>query len=264
MPTTDKFLPQIIQSIFFSGYTIFNTLIYGIILIRILYGILKLFKNLKINPKSIIYSIIPFIILGSLTRALVDNHILPKTIFLITPGIYFLIGILTIISLLIGYYLNEKEKINYKYTIFIIGLILAIIPITLIPHINLTPLIYIISIWGIFTIIFYLIGKVWTLYKDKINLSIISAHLFDASSTFIAVDYFGYYEQHVLPNFIHSYINTAATMFPLKIIVISLALYLVDKYIDDETINGLLKLTIFVLGLAPGLRNFLTLAIGTF
>ena len=76
----------------------------------------------------------------------------------------------------------------------VIGLILAIIPITLIPHINLTPLIYIISIWGIFTIIFYLIGKVWTLYKDKINLSIISAHLFDASSTFIAVDYFGYYD----------------------------------------------------------------------
>ena len=140
-------------------------------------------------------------------------------------------------------------------------------------------------IWGVFTLILAIIGKFWylfgkifyffklekgsfslfdkNLYDGKINLSIISAHLFDASTTFIAVDYYGYFEQHVLPDFIYNLTGTAITMFPLKIIVISFGLYLVDKYIDDEIISGTLKLAIFILGLAPGLRNFLTLAIGT-
>jgi uncharacterized membrane protein len=264
MPTSDTFLPQIIQTTFFSGYTVFNTLVYGIILVIILYFIYKLFKHLKINPSNIIYSLIPFIIFGSSIRALVDNNILPKTIFLITPGIYFLVGILAILTLLIGYYLSKTKNIDERYTISVIGIILAIYPILKINHMNLMPVINILIIWIIFTTIFFIIGKKWRLYKNKINLSIISAHLFDASTTFIAVDYFGYYEQHVLPNFIHTYIKTAATMFPLKIIIITLALYIIDKYIEDKTLNGLLKLTIFVLGLAPGLRNFITLSIGTY
>ena len=57
-----------------------------------------MFKKLEIDPLSIFYSIIPFIFLGSSTRALVDNGILPKTVFLITPGLYILIGLLTIVS----------------------------------------------------------------------------------------------------------------------------------------------------------------------
>ena len=51
-------------------------------------------------------------------------------------------------------------------------------------------------------------------------------------------------------------------MFPMKLIVVLSALYIIDQYFDDLTIKNLLKLTVFVLGLAPGMRNFLTLAIG--
>ncbi|WP_413826754.1 MULTISPECIES: DUF63 family protein [unclassified Methanobrevibacter] len=264
MPTIDQFLPTTIQNIFFSGYTVLNTLIYGIILIIILFLILKLFNHLKINPKDIIYSLIPFIFFGTIIRALVDNNIYPKTIFLITPGIYFLVGILAITSLLIGYYLNKTKNLDYRYTIFLIGLTILIIPLSKIPNFNINSISLIIIVWLILTISFYILGKKWKLYNNKLNLSILSAHLLDASSTFVAVDYLGYYEQHVLPNFIHFYINTAATMIPLKIIVISFALYITDKYIDDENINGLLKLTIFVLGLAPGLRNIITIAISSF
>ncbi len=52
-------------------------------------------------------------------------------------------------------------------------------------------------------------------------------------------------------------------MFPLKIAVILGALYIIDKYIEDKTIANMLKLAIFILGLAPGLRNFLSLIMGT-
>ena len=87
--------------------------------------------------------------------------------------------------------------------------------------------------------------------------------MFDASTTFIAVECFNYYEQHVLPNALNRLFGTYLTVFPMKIIVVLSVLYIIDQYIDDLTIKNLLKLTVFVLGLAPGLRNILTLILGT-
>ena len=89
------------------------------------------------------------------------------------------------------------------------------------------------------------------------------AHLFNASSTFIAVSFYGYSEQHVLPNALYKLTGTALVMYPLKITVILFALYVIDTYVEDKTIKNMLKLAIFILGLAPGLRDFLTLIIGT-
>lgn len=259
MPTSDTFLPTFIQTVFFSGYNVFNTLVYGVILVFILFFIWKMFDKLDLNPVNLIYSIIPFILLGSLTRALVDNYILPKTVFLITPGIYFLVGFLCIFSLLFSYYLSKSK---YQYILFLIGLVFCFIPLSYLNHLNFKPLIYILILWLVLTVLVFLTRIFWDFYKDNVNFSIISVHLFDASSTFIAVNFFGYYEQHVLPNFIYSIFNTSFSIIPLKFLFISLALFLIDKYVDDEKLNGLLKLSVFTLGLAPGLRNFITLGLG--
>jgi len=261
-------LTDFLANYFFSGYTIFNTIVYGVILVIAIFGIIKLFEHYKINPTDLIFPLIPFIFLGSGVRALVDNGIYPYTWALITPGIYFIVGGTAIIILLFSIYLQRWKGIDFRYLIFGIGVILAIPILINFFSLNLIGIGQVLFVWGLFTIIFVIIGKFWhlfdkTLYDGKINLSIISAHLLDASTTFIAVDYYGYFEQHVLPGSVYNLSGTAITMFPLKIIVISFVLYLVDKYIDDEIIKGTLKLAIFILGLAPGLRNFLTLAIGT-
>jgi len=219
---------------------------------------------LRIDPSSIIFSLIPFILLGSSIRALVDNGIYPKTIFLITPGLYILIGIVTILSLCLSVFLFNERDIDYRYSLFIIGLILLIPNLILIPHLNITAMFYVFLTWISLSSIFLLLSRIWPLFNDKINLAIISAHLFDASSTFIAVEFFNYSEQHVLANILYGIFHTSLTMFPMKIITIVAVLYLIDYYVDDELIKNLLKLTVFVLGLAPGLRNFLTLAISTF
>jgi len=251
-----------LENYFFSGYTIFNTVVYGIILVIFVYFIIKMFEYYDINPISLIFPLIPFIFLGSGVRALVDNGIYPYSWFLITPGIYFIVGGIAILSIFIGLFIQKRTDFSYKYTIFIIGAILAIVNFINIPSINLIAVFQISLIWIVLTSIIAISSRFWSLYKDKINLSILSAHLFDASTTFIAVDFFGYWEQHVIPNSIYNLSGTAITMFPLKIIVISGVLYLIDKYIDDETISGTLKLTVFILGLAPGIRNILSLAIG--
>lgn len=262
MATVDSFLPDFIQTTFFSGYTIFNTVIYTLILLIFIIAIIKMFKKIKIDPISIIYPIIPYIFLGSLIRALVDNGVYPKTVFLITPGLYILVGLITIASVLFSLFLYNKKDIDYRYTLSIIGVILLIPNIIMIPRLNIIPVIYVLITWIIASSIFVLISYIIPFFKDRINLSIISAHMFDASTTFVAVEFFNYSEQHVLANTLYQLFDTSITMFPMKIIVIVAVLYIIDQYFDDETVKSLLKLTVFVLGLAPGLRNFLTMAIG--
>ena len=274
MPTVDSFLPDIIQTTFFSGYTVFNTIVYTLILVIFILAIIKMFKKLEIDPLSIFYSIIPFIFLGSSTRALVDNGILPKTVFLITPGLYILVGLITIISFLFCIFLFNKKGIDYRYSLFSLGLIFSLPNVIFFSNVNTTALLNVILAWILsslaFLVIVFLvlyaknnISKnvdkinlskfIEKIKKYKINFSIVLAHLFDASTTYVAVEYFNYVEQHVLPNALNQLFNTYLTLFPMKIIVIVAVLYIIDQYFDDLTIKNLLKLTVFVLGLAPGL-----------
>ncbi len=281
MATVDTFLPDFIQTTFFSGYTVFNTIVYSLILLLFVILIIKMFKRIDINPESIIFSLVPFILLGSSIRALVDNGIYPKTVFLITPGLYILVGFLTIFSLLLSLFLYRKLNLDYRYALFSLGIVFAIPNLILFPKLNLMAMSYVILTWilsiavflALFKIVLFAIDKTnfsnadrknyWKKFRDdKTNLSIVFVHLFDASTTFIAVEYFNYYEQHVLANALNQLFDTSFSMYPMKLIVILSVLYIIDQYIDDLTIKNLLKLTVFVLGLAPGLRNFLTLAIG--
>jgi uncharacterized membrane protein len=235
-----------------------------------------MFKKLDIDPISIFYAIIPFIFLGSSTRALVDNGFYPKTVFLITPGLYILVGVITIASFLLSIYLFNKMEIDYRYTLFFLGIIFSVPNIILFSKLNFTAIIYVLITWIIASLIFMAIAflvlyvknknshkAIEKILKHKINFSIVLAHLFDASTTYVAVEYFNYYEQHVLPNALNQLFDTYLTLFPMKIIVIVAVLYIIDQYFEDQTIKNLLKLTVFVLGLAPGLRNILTMALGT-
>lgn len=259
-------ISQFIQDNFLylhPGYTILNTVVFGIILGIVVILVIKMFKYIKKDPQDLIIPIIPFIFFGSSARALVDNGIYPLTLWLVTPGIYVLTGIITIAALLISIYVEKKTNFDYKYLMLIIGVILCIPNVLYINHINWAAFFEVILAWAAVSSIFVLLHNKWSLLNDKFNLGVLSAQLFDASATFIAIDFYGYGEQHVLPNALMNLAGTAAVMFPLKIAVILAALYVIDEYVEDNTIKNMLKLAIFILGLAPGLRDFLSLSIGT-
>jgi uncharacterized membrane protein len=245
------------------GYTILNTVVFGIILGICILIIIKMFKYIKKDPAELMIPLIPFIFFGSSTRALVDNNIYPLTYILVTPGIYILTGLMAIITLLTAVFIEKKTNFDYRYIIFIIGTLICIPNILFMGPVNLVAALQVVGVWAIVSSAFILIRNKWTLLSNKFNLSVLTAHLFDASSTYIAVDYYGYYEQHVLPSALTGLFGTAIIMFPLKIVVILGALYVIDTYIEDRTIANMLKLAIFILGLAPGLRNFLSLIMGT-
>lgn len=245
------------------GYTILNTIVFGVILGICILVIIKMFKYIKKDPAQLMIPLIPFIFFGLSARALVDNNIYPLTYILVTPGIYVLTGSMAIVTVLVSVFIEKRTNFDYRYFIFIVGTLLCVPNIIFMGPINLIAVFQVVGVWAIISGIFVLIRNKWSLLSNKFNLSVLTAHLFDASSTFIAVDYYGYSEQHVLPSALTALFGTAAIMFPLKIGVILGALYVIDIYVEDKTIANMLKLAIFILGLAPGLRNFLSLIMGT-
>jgi uncharacterized membrane protein len=245
------------------GYTLLNTIVFGIILGLVILLIIRMFRWLEKDPKDLFIPLIPFIFFGSSARALVDNGIYPLTYILVTPGIYLLTGLTAILTLLSSVYLERKIGWDYRYIIFVVGAVMCVPNIYYIQNINLVALSQILGSWALVSAPFILLSRKWDLLKDKFNLSVLLAHIFDASTTFIAVDFYGYGEQHVLPNALTQLVDSAVVMYPLKIAVILPALYIIDTYVEDTTIKNMLKLAIFILGLAPGLRNFLSLIMGT-
>ncbi len=138
----------------------------------------------------------------------------------------------------------------------------------------LLPAITIPSLGALLTCIIYIISRSldFRLLTDKLNISILFAHLFDASSTFIGMDWLGYHEKHVVPTFI---INLASNvtehpslvMYPLKLLIFIPVLYILDydnkeNKNKDENLINLMKLVILVLGLSPATRNTLRILIG--
>jgi uncharacterized membrane protein len=75
--------------------------------------------------------------------------------------------------------------------------------------------------------------------------------MLDASATFIAIQFYGYWEEHVFENYLIHLANTALVLYPLKILILIIAISLLEK-IDE---NSLWYYAIFLLGYSPGLRD---------
>ena len=100
-----------------------------------------------------------------------------------------------------------------------------------------------------------------------VNMMIIFGHMLDASATFIGIDRYGYVEKHVLPQTLMDLFGTAAVMYPLKLAFLLPALYIMDVGMEEEAkenphLMALVKLTILILGFAPGTRDVIRLALG--
>lgn len=242
-------------------YTLEATLVYGLILIAIAFGTYKLLEKLKIKiDKRFFIGIIPFIIYGGWTRALRDHDLGVYTGKLFcSPPIYFLIFSIALAVLLFSLFLQKKLKIEYHKTMFSIGILFLLYNLTITSITNINGFVIVLSLAIIWTAVFFGIHYLKPKLLSSVNAVIISSHLLDASATFTALSFFGYYEQHVLPTFLIN-IFGPWIMFPLKIIVVWLVLYAIDKYSEDKLFNNYLKIIILILGLALGIRDMLTLS----
>lgn len=254
--------------IYDQPYNIVNTITYALILGFAIFGILRLLHHLKIEVSGrFIFSISPYILAGSSLRVIEDAEIAqpPLKYFLITPLIYVVVFTFCITSLYTSIILEKAKGIKSSYRLFaLIGCLWSLINLGIL--FSTQPLIRPWVFFAVFGIglslaaIVFLAGKLLHLsfLMSNVNLAIIAAHLCDAASTYVGMDYLGYIEQHVLPTFLISLAGTASIMIPLKLLIFIPALYAVDKYMEDsKSFANLMKLAILVIGLAPGIRNTL-------
>lgn len=247
-------------------YTLEATLIYGLLLVAAVFSTYKILQKMKIKiDKNFAIALLPFILFGGSARALRDHDFFQGYLFC-SPLIYFIIFAITFASLIAAIIIQKKIKkikIEYYKTLFAIGFALLLYNITMISIKNWFGFSVIIGLTIFWASLFFGLHKFFPKLLSLTNSGILSAHLLDASSTFTALTFFGYYEQHVLPTFL---IGLAGpwVMFPLKIFVVLPVLLLIDKYGEDKQFKNFLKIIILILGLALGTRDFLTVSMRAF
>lgn len=235
------------------GYNIVNTAVYALIFVILTYLIYQFFNRLKIKTdKRLAIAIFPYISFGVVIRVLRDANILQGYLFM-TPNIWFLFLGITLFAILISVFLERRLSIPYYKTMFTSGFILLSLASGLLQFKNFIAILYISLVYIPILILLRLIK--WS----KENKIIVALHAFDSVVTSIAVTYFGYYELHVLPRFLIETTGNAFTFVIVKLIVVSSALLILDKYSEDKEFNNFIKLMIGILGFATGTRDFLRL-----
>lgn len=244
-----------------AGYNVVNTIVYGLILglgILLSYKIIERFK-ININEKFLI-GLLPFLILGSVLRALEDAGLLPKSAFFITPGIFFTIFSAAILALLIAAILNKKGY-ELHVTLGAIGLLLLPYPTYLVLNNILiySPLLYTIPALALSTAAVVGVIKYWNIdyMKDRWVSFIIAAHMLDASATVVGVELYDYWEEHYFEGAIIDALGTGLVIYPLKVVVLFLVIYIVQKALEEENAVKFWYLALFILGFSPGLRDLL-------
>jgi uncharacterized membrane protein len=254
-----------------EGYNVVNTLTYAIILGISLFAILKLMELLKLRiDERLITATAPFIILGASLRNLEDVHLLapPLSYMFITPFVYVLAFLITLAVLLVCVFLERSGRVkDYGRPFFWTGiagtaLVWAALLLTQPVRVWWAPLV-VFSLAFTFTGAVYFIARYLKLsfLTVPLNVAILGAHMFDASSTFTAVDIVGgFVEKHVVPTFFIGMVHTSFVMYALKLAVFIPVIYLIEKYfIEDKDLYYVLKFALLVLGFGPGIRNTLEL-----
>ncbi len=267
-------------------YTPVGTAVYGIIFALAVFGVYKLLRYLKIDiDRRFAIGIVPYIVLGGVLRVLRDAGTLDYPIFA-SPIIYMVMFVVALGGLLvsIGFEKLVKKKrghdhffSSYHRLWSAIGIVLVIAAfILLIPtgyqnYYGSGLMLGLAAVWVVFVYLLYeareKLSERYGFLRvfTKENCIILAVHLFDASTTFIALQFFPYYEQHVVSNFVIGFLGPAG-QFLLKIVVVTTVLWALDEYLKNDKdsiyMRNFLKIAIFILGFAPGLRNFLRVGFG--
>ncbi len=263
-----------------TSYNPVDTVTYAILLGISIFGILRLLEKLKVEIDTrFIVAITPYVLAGSSLRVVEDSGVFapPLRYLFITPIIYFFIFFVTITLLIVAIFLQRKGIVKDYHPFFgYAGVVWTLINIAVLLAVgtikNPVPAAAILALGVISTGIVYTASRMinFTLLTDKLNISILFTHLLDASSTFVGIDWLGYYEKHVVPTFFidtfGNYTNHPSfVMYPLKLLVFIPVLYMLDYRFDAEKekkLINLMKLAILVLGLSPAIRNTLRLLMG--
>ncbi len=257
-----------------GGYNPVNTIVYGAVLIIaaffIIFPMLER-KGLKFDLKFVL-ALLPYILLGSSFRILEDLHLVGRScnplewqFYTFTPGIYIATFIITMVSLAISVYAAKKLKMNFRPIFGIIGLALSIplLWFNFTKFTEWTGFIEVLALAAVFIILTKFIVERFkkNFFENKLNLLALSGQVLDGSATFVATQFYRCGEQHFVS-------DAVLQFFPLgfiiiKILFVILLIHYLERDIKNKNLQNFIKMVVIILGFAPGIRDLLTIGVGT-
>ncbi len=236
-------------------YNIVDTLTYAVILIIAVYLIYRWLNRtgFPVDGKFVLATV-PFIVTGGLLRVVEDTGYITSDIhfLLITPLIFFVIFFLTVTSLLLSRILERTGKIASYHTAYagfgIVGCIIATIFLTWFgltySQVSISILLIILTlatvaasvVWGCMRYVLK-----WEYVSDPLYCILIFGQMLDASATSYGIDLhsMGYSESHVVGGALITWAGTAFSMFPLKLVILFPAVYILQQYRKESSADTL-------------------------
>ena len=166
------------------------------------------------------------------------------------------------ISSLVFIFLSSRlrgwEKQSFLFSLFLLSLsIYFTVNIALQPGMNTRPLIILesLSLPAVLSVILLS----FRMFREPFNSLAVFSQMLDATATYIGISSFNYYEKHVLPSFLMD-ASGPWIMIPIKFVIAVLIVYAVRD--EEKWIRDVLLMLVIILGLAPGTRDMLRIALG--
>ena len=267
-------------------YNIVETLTYAIILIIGVYLLYRWFSNSKwLSEHGIkldsgfILATIPYVVLGGVLRVIQDAGMVTGDwqYLIVTPPIYFVLFFFVIGMIFVGGTLRKNGIIKEFLWFYALMGCMAVLVITLIlaawgmAHtridlfiLGIIPLMAITASVLVWACMRYLLK--WEYVSDPLYMVLIFGQMLDASATSYGLTFHPavhYIEQHVVGSNLIEMTGTAFVMFPLKLVVLFPAIYIMQLYRKEANpaFWHLVLLAMIVVGLAPGIRDMVRMVL---
>lgn len=287
------------------GYTTVSTVSYAIVLVFMLFGVLLLLRRLDVRMTSRVYlAMFPFMLLGGTLRVVEDVNVAflradagmlipyPPVALIISPFIYFVMFVFTLITLVVSIYLARGGVLEtYEPLVGTVGGIAFVGTVGWLLYISATseivgffPSVAIITVAGA-TLIAGLFWWASQRYAPSINEGtgrigplIVWGHSVDGVANVLSLDWTGaigtgvtYGSKHVVneatvritervqPAWLSEAIGTAWPFLLIKIAAAVIVVWVFNDEIFEESPRYayLLLIAILAVGLGPGTRDML-------
>lgn len=266
------FIQPILQH---QGYNLVNTLVFAAIMIAIAFLVIYPALNragIKFNARFML-ALIPYILLGITVRVVEDMRLIERSInplelgfYTYTPGIWVFVAVVTIVALFLSLFISKKFGKDFHYLFAGIGIIAAL-PTVILNLINFKDWL---SFFAIIVLVVVIVAAVVLLFRkvlknpilnNSLNVLALTGQVVDGSATFVATQFLHCGEQHPLSGAI---LDINGLLFiAVKVILVLVILYYVDRHIENPNTRGFIKVVIAILGFATGTRSLFTVGAGT-
>ena len=261
-------------------YNVVETITYALFLIMAVYLIYRWFKNsgITIDGKFVLATL-PWVIFGGVLRVVQDTHMIKGDIqfALVTPFIYVVIFFYAFFTILLSRYL-EKSGITDNYlkiyagagivSVIVAGLVLVAwgsahtrIDLSVVAIILSMATAATLAVWAFMRYVLK-----WQYVVEPLYITLLFGQLLDASATSYGIDLHPgvkYIEQHVVGSGLIDLTGTAFVMFPLKLVVLFPAIYVMELYRKEANpaFWHLVLLAMITVGFAPGIRDMVRMVL---